>query len=419
MNRAQSQIGRRCRQVVEVCRGEGPLGLADRVRRVTADWLTPKTLLSPVKKADLLQLDLSRPPRVRVPAILAGEPLVANWVITPPAPGSGGHTTLFRIARYLGRHGYQNRMYFYDAYGGDHSYYESIARNYYEFDGSIGRVEDGMEDAHVVFATGWPTAFPVFNSRCAGKRFYLVQDFEPYFYPVGATSALAESTYRMGLHGIGIGRCYADKLRSEFGMTIDTFRYGCDVSRYRRWPESPRSGVVFYARRESARRGFELGLMALEAFAARRPDIEIHIYGDRLGRLPFAFVDHGRLTPEELNTIYNRCYAGLSLSFTNVSLVALEMLAAGCIPVVNDTVQVRTDLENSFVRYADPYPQALAAQLEAVVEMRDYDQVSSAAAASVSSTTWEDAGAAVDGIIRRALARDSAAEAEGTAMVRA
>ena len=164
-----------------------------------------------------------------------------------------------------------------------------------------------------------------------------MQDFEPYFYPVGTTSLLAENTYRMGLHGVTIGRCFAQKLRAEFGMTVDSFKYGCDISRYRRVRTSRRSGVVFYARRETARRGFELGLMALEVFAARRPDVKIHIYGDRIGKLPFPFVDHGHVTPDELNDIYNECYAGLSLSFTNVSLVALEMLAAGCIPVVNDT----------------------------------------------------------------------------------
>src|SRR6185437_13521154 len=138
-------------------------------------------------------------------------------------------------------------------------------------------------------------------------------------------------------------------------------------------------------------------------FAARNPGIEIDIYGDKLGKLRFPFIDHGHVTPEQLNGIYNRCFAGLSLSFTNVSLVALEMLAAGCIPVVNDTPQVRTDLDNDFVCYAPPYPQALAAQLESVVATHDFESLSSSAAASVHTITWDVAGATVDAIIRRAL----------------
>jgi glycosyltransferase involved in cell wall biosynthesis len=370
---------------------------------VAADGLAPRNGIMPVRSADVLGADLSRPFQPVIPNIGSGERVVVNWVTTPAGRGSGGHTTLFRIVRYLEAHGYLNRVYFYDVYRGDRRYYESIVRSYYDFHGSVSSVEDGMEDAHALVATGWPTAYPVFNSRCAGKRFYFIQDFEPYFYPVGSVSCLAESTYRMGFHGITIGRCFAQKLSTEFGMTVDSFNYGCDVSRYARRQNSPRSGIVFYARRETARRGLELGLMALELFAARRPDIKIHIYGDKMGKQPFAFVDHGRVTPVELSDLYNHCYAGLSLSFTNVSLVALEMLSAGCIPVVNDTVHVRTDFDNPFVRYAPAYPQALAEQLEAVVSTSDYDSLSRAAAASVRSTTWEEAGAAVDAIFRQAL----------------
>jgi O-antigen biosynthesis protein len=403
VERARVQLGRRYRQLGDLLRAEGLGGTFDRIRRAAADWLAPKNSILPVRRADVMAADLSHPFQPIIPEIVSGQPLIANWVTAPAAPGSGGHTTLFRIVRYLEAHGYRNRIYFYDVYRGDPSYYESIIRNYYNFHGPVANVEDGMEDAHIVMATGWPSAYAIFNSRCRGKRFYFVQDFEPFFFPVGSTSLLAESTYRMGFHGLSIGRCFAEKLQDEFGMTVETFNYGCDVSGYRPLQGSRRSGVVFYARRETARRGFELGLMVLEIFAARNPDIEIHIFGDKINEMPFAFFDHGHITPAEINAIYNQCYAGLSLSFTNVSLVALEMLAAGCIPVVNDTVLVRTDLNNPFVRYAEPYPLALALELEALAKAPDLEALSESAASSVRSTTWDDAGAAVDRILRRAL----------------
>jgi O-antigen biosynthesis protein len=403
LEKTRVQAGRRYRQLRDLLFVEGPRGIADRARRVAAEKINPKNTINPVRFSDVMAVDLSRPFQPAMLPIESGQKLVANWVVSPPSPGSGGHTTLFRIVRYLEAHGYTNRIYFYDVYRGDHEYYKSIVRSYYDFHGSVENVDDGMEDANLVVATGWPTAYPVFNSRCAGKRFYFIQDFEPHFYPAGAMSSLAESTYRMGFHGVSIGKCFADRITAEFGMTVETFKYGCDISRYCRIPGSKRSAIVFYARRETARRGFELGLMTLEVFAARRPDVEIHVYGDKLGKLPFKFVDHGHITPDEINKIYNQCYAGLSLSFTNVSLVALEMLAAGCIPVVNDTIYVRTDLENSFVRYAPAYPQALAAELEAVIDTQDLDSLSAAAAASVHSTTWDEAGATVDVILRRGL----------------
>jgi O-antigen biosynthesis protein len=143
-------------------------------------------------------------------------------------------------------------------------------------------------------------------------------------------------------------------------------------------------------------------LLAL-VFAARRPGIDLHFYGDTMGKLPFRIIDHGRLQPEKLNQIYNQCYAGLSLSLTNVSLVPHEMLAAGCIPVVNDAVQNRIVLDNPFVRYAPPNPHALASELEALVVTQNFDSLSQAAAASVRSATWDDAGAKVDLILRQSL----------------
>ena len=403
LDRAQVQLARRYRQSRDIWKAEGPRGISHRTRTAVARWLAPKDVVMPVRPADIVAVDLSRSLPVVVPTASPGQPVFINWVTTPPSPAAGGHTTLYRIVRYLEAHGYVNRVYFYDAYHVDHQYYESIVRRFYQFNGRLARLDDGMENAHAVVATSWPTAYPVFNARCAGKRFYFVQDFEPYFYPVGASSVLAENTYRMGFHAITAGRWLADKLRTEFCMEADYFEFGCDTSRYNRLPSSRRSGVVFYARPEAARRGFELGLMAIELFANRRPEIELHFYGDKMGKLPFAYVDHGRVTPEQLNYIYNRCYAGLSLSLTNVSLVPHEMLAAGCIPVVNDAVHNRIVLDNPFIRYAPPNPHALAAELEALVTMADFDSLSRAAAASVHPRTWDDAGAAVDAIFRRVL----------------
>jgi len=403
LERARIQAGRRCRQIRDLWQLEGLAGIAKHTRRFAAERLAPKSVVMPVNRADVIAADLSRQFPSVIPEIISGEPLLINWVTSSPSAGSGGHTTLFRILRYLEEHGYRNRVYLYEVYGGDHNYYRSIIRDYYGFHGPVRKVDDGMEDAHIVFATGWPSAYPVFNSSCAGKRFYFVQDFEPYFHAVGSLSALAENTYRMGFHAITAGKWLAVRLREEFGMPADSFDFGCDTAAYYHMHDVKRSGIVFYARPEADRRGFEIGLMAMEIFAARHPEIDLHFYGDKIDGLPFRFFNHGRIKPEQLNDIYNRCYGGLSLSLTNVSLVPHEMLAAGCIPVVNEAVQNRIVLNNPFVRYAQLYPHALAAELEAVVAARDFNSISQAAAQSVSRTTWEDAGATVDRVLRRAL----------------
>src|SRR5262249_7903344 len=159
----------------------------------------------------------------------------------------------------------------------------------------------------------------------------------------------------------------AAKLNAEYGMAADSFDFGCDSAYRLANPAGVRDGIVFYARPDAPRRGFELGMMALQLFAQRHPNVTIHFYGIRIGKLPFAFVEHGLLRPAELNEIYNRCVAGLSLSMTNVSHVPHEMLSAGCIPVVNDAEHNRVVLNNSFVRYAPATPHALADALSDVV----------------------------------------------------
>src|SRR5206468_4210513 len=114
-----------------------------------------------------------------------------------------------------------------------------------------------------------------------------------------------------------------------YGMAADHFDFGCDVDRYRLEGSSGamRTGVCVFARADTPRRAYALAIAALDLFAARHPEVDIHLFGDTGGRLPFRATDHGVLTPEQLSALYNRCVAGLVLSATNVSLVPHEMLA--------------------------------------------------------------------------------------------
>ena len=402
--RLTNRCGSLVRQTRTLLATQGLRGVTDKISGVTADWLLPKASRLPVKKEDVLAADISRRPQPRLLPLASGQQLSINWVCIPARSGSGGHTTMFRIIRYLQTLGCHNRLYFYNVYGADLPHYESVARESYGFTGTIGDVEKGMEDAHAVVASSWPTAYPVFNSSCAGARFYFVQDFEPSFYPTSSLSLLAENTYRMGFHGITAGRWLSAKLQSEFAMPAEGFDFGCDTSVYQRESDSRRSGIVFYARPETARRGFELGAMAIEIFARAHPQIDIHFYGAKVGRQSFAFRDHGNISPFALNKIYNQCFAGLSISLTNVSLVPHEMLAAGCIPIVNEGLQNRLVLDNHFVQYVAPAPHALAAALAEIVADPDFSVRSQAAAKSIGSSSWETAANTVLKIIRRKLA---------------
>ena len=407
-----SAITRKAKQAYAGLRAHGLGWLAFRVRHLLADGIRPPAPLPQVLTADVLAADLTAPSAIAALAVGPAK-LLINWVMLPPSPGSGGHTTIFRILRHLEANGYVNRIYFYDPYRADHAHYAAIVRDHFGFAGPVEPIDRGMVDAHAVIATSWPTAYPVFSARGLGRKFYFVQDFEPAFYPASSNSILAENTYKMRLHGITAGSWLADKLRQDYAMVAEHFDFGCDVDRYQiRQPASARDGVAFYARPGATRRAFELGLMALELLAQRRPDLSIHLYGSTIGKLPFRYIDHGLVTPDQLNVIYNRCFAGLTLSLTNVSLVPHEMLAAGCIPVVNDAVHNRMVINNPYVRYAPLSPHALAKALENVHAAPDREAVAQAAARSVSARSWDSAGRQVAGILRRSIMGDAAAQME-------
>lgn len=403
LNAALDRAALKYRQVTGVWRAEGRRGIVNRLRKLAAERLKPRAIRWEVLPEDVMSADLTRTAVRPFRRRCAGDPISLNWVTTPAGPGSGGHTTTFRMIRYLESRGFRNNVYFYDVFNSDHRHYSQIARSAYGVECPILDTREGIEDADGIIATSWASAYAVYNARCAGKRFYFVQDYEPCFYPTGSNSLFAENTYRMGFHGITAGRWLAQKLAREYGMQTDYFPFGCDTREYRFNPDAKRSGIAFYARAETPRRGFELGILTLRIFAKRNPDIRIHVFGERAGDVPLDIIDHGLVTPAALNDIYNQCYAGLCLSLTNVSLVPHEMLASGCVPVVNDAEHNRMVLDNSNVSYAPAEPHALARALEEVVRARDFPEVSRRAAESVMSTSWDQAGAAVADALRRAL----------------
>jgi hypothetical protein len=316
---------------------------------------------------------------------------------------------MLRLVSALEQAGHRCVLYLQDEHGWALEQHVQAIRSWWPWvNAEVRDVAEGIEDAHAIFATAWETAYPVLASPARGTRCYLVQDFEPSFYPAGSESLLAEATYRFGFHHVTAGRWLAQRLRREYGVPADHFDFGRDLT-YALDPAigpEQRTGVCYYSRPQTPRRAHELSIMALDLFANRHPEVDIHLYGWEVTRLPFAATNHGVCTPEQLNLLYNRSIAGLSLSATNVSLVPHEMLAAGCIPLVNDAEHNRLVLANDHVAYAPATPFELAAKLCELVErpLAVRHSAAEAASASVDESSWDEAGAAVVRIVERVVA---------------
>jgi O-antigen biosynthesis protein len=143
----------------------------------------------------------------------------------------------------------------------------------------------------------------------------------------------------------------------------------------------------------------------LQLLSARHPEIKIHLFGEKIHKLPFPFTSHGVLRPDDLNELHNQCAAGPTISMANISLIPLEPLAAGCIPVVNDPQHNRRVLDNPHLRYAPASPQGLAEALSRVVRQPDLLALARSASGSVQAASWAHAGETVERVLRRELAR--------------
>lgn len=335
-------------------------------------------------------------PPPQPPARLPGETLRIGWLLTPPAPGSGGHTTIFRFVQALEAAGHECVLYLCHTGSTRAADYVPLMRAWWPgVKAQVRDAGDGLEPMDAFVATAWTTAHVLArSSRVPGRRFYLVQDFEPYFYARGALYELAEDTYRFGFAPIAVGNMVANELSTRFGINGAVADFGCDHDTYRVLQTEGRNGVVFYAKPGTARRGYQLGVGALAELHRLRPEVPIHTFGQPARNLPFPATVHSHLEPQEVNRLYNSCAAGLALSFTNISLIAAELLAAGVVPVVNDWPGSRADLDNPHVIWARATPQALGRALADALDT-GRRRGAGVVGASVESMTWDRGKAAL------------------------
>ncbi|VXB06252.1 glycosyltransferase family 1 protein [Citricoccus sp. K5] len=291
-------------------------------------------------------------------------------VCFPPSAGSGGHTTLFRMVRALEERGHHCTLVFYDPLAGGVDRHEPVIRRAWpDLEADIASVDDGFGSYDAVVASSWETAHVVASRNRTAIGFYFIQDYEPFFFPHGYLYDLAESSYTLGLQNIALGGMVATEMRRQRDLEPDLLvPFGCDTATYRllESPE-PRHGIVYYAKRTVDRRGYLLAKETLERFHQLCPDQPIHIVGDRVRGWDIPVEQHGSVPPAALNQLYNRTIASLAMSFTNVSLVPGELLAAGNVPVLNDLPGPRLDLDSPDAVWVPGRPDALAAALAEVV----------------------------------------------------
>jgi len=390
-------------------REEGPRGVARRLRDKSAEifypHLGPKYMRFKYKPgtpliADVLKADPDAQTLTPAAARKPGQKLNIAWVIPPVGPGGGGHTTISRVAKQLIADGHHVTFTIYDNASRQlNSEAVTGLKEHYGLDVDMLELDE-LSTADAVIATSWETAYAVNNvgvdpeTGTGPHKFYFVQDFEPSFYGIGTEYVLAEQTYRFGFYGVTAGPWLTMRV-NEYGMQAEPFQFGVDLDIYRLDPANAparKKQVIFYARPLTERRGFELGLMALTLFHEAHPEYEIITFGQDLSKfeLPFPARNLGIITEHQLAELYQESVACLLLSLTNVSLLPLELLAAGCVPVMNDGENNRMVLgETPGILYSGVMPTSLARKLIEAVENPDIAGNALAISQAVENRSWE------------------------------
>jgi hypothetical protein len=388
------------KKLLRILKNDGPIVLMIKILLKIQKIVHSKKnkVVSMVAQADLFDADWVNKPFHPQPLDKKPGYSVA-WVMSPPGKSSGGHQNIFRFMKFMEEAGHTCTIYLYSTqHPKDISEInEDIKESYPKLAAKMIWIKSGKDiPAHdAIFATGWETAYPVYSAP-AKRKFYFVQDFEPYFYSVGSDYILAENTYRFGFYGITAGGWLSKKLREEYGMETAHFDFSADSSLYTRTNDDVRRDVCFYARPVTSRRAFELGVYTLTLFAEMNPKSTIHMLGWDVSDydLPFNCINHGSMSISDLPPIYNKCAAGLVLSLTNMSLLPLELLSCGVIPIVNDADNNRLVSNNPNIRYAQPSPLELATALSDIVNRADQVKLSRKAADSMSGASWDGSGEA-------------------------
>ena len=371
--------------------------------------------LSTVYTDDVVAVDWSQPNDFNGHAIPAreGGQRVA-WIITPPSRTSGGHQNAFRFMEFLEKAGYRLTVFLYAPQKypklsiagvrrmmAETSAYPDLDADFVRYDPATG--VPGDFDA--IMASDWENSYAAYRYEGPAKRFYFIQDFEPAFFPAGSDYVLAENSYRLGLHGFSAGPWLAQKVRDDYGMSADHYEYSVDIAAYHRTNTAPRNEVLFYARPPTPRRATEFGLLALRELHRRRPDVTINLVGWDMSdyQVPFPYVNHGGVDISQLNAIYNRCAAGLILSLTNMSLLPLEVMASGVVPIVNEGDNTHGFFDTDAFEYVPTAPAAIAQRMIEVLDRPDQAEHSARIAQSMVDTSWADPGATFIAQFRAAM----------------
>ena len=299
------------------------------------------------------------------------------WIIPSPIKGSGGIRTMIQNANFLVRQGFECDIYVEEDYVNTNESMKQRIINFYGeclCDVYVGI--DFKKEYDLAFAT-YSIKTPdylYYMKNNVKRKAYFIQDFEPWFEPMGGLYLDMEHTYKYGLNGVSIGKWLAYKLQHEFNQPMNYFSFCADTNVYKKLDNVEKENAVcFIFQPEKPRRCSNIGIRALLLVKALRPDVKIYLYGSDVDIKLDVEMENLHIMPiDKCNELYNKCKVGVCMSSSNPSRIPFEMMAAG-LPVVDLYRENNLyDIPEDGVLLADTSPEAIAT---AIIKILDDDKL--------------------------------------------
>lgn len=288
------------------------------------------------------------------------------WVMPHPGKGSGGHRTIIQNVNALLRAGYECDIYVEeDMVSTPEMVKEKINEYYEKCDANVYVGIRMRKEYDILFATGWQIVDFV-KQVPAKRKAYFIQDFEPWFFPMGDQYLITENSYRYGFKPVTIGRWLAHKMLAEYNNPVKYFDFGADLNVYKKLDNIEKENAIcFVYQPEKSRRCDYIGLKALRIVKALRPDVKIYLYGSSVvpNQIDLDCTNLNIIPIEQCNELYNKCKVGVCMSSSNPSRIPFEMMAAG-LPVVELYKENNIyDLPDEGVLLSRTTPEAIASAI--------------------------------------------------------
>ena len=320
-----------------------------------------------------------------------------NWLIPDFGIGSGGHLNIFRYVSHLEQYGYDCRIVIvgHHRHKSTEAAAQEIREHFFPLQAEVHFGDVGYPSSVFSFATSWITAYylrPIENTR---HKLYFVQDFEPYFYPHGSEYAFAEATYGFGFTAVTAGQWLHQKMTRDYKASGMSLGFSYDRNLYKQHPrrEPALRRVFCYVRPPTVRRGLESAFLALDLVGKALPDVKFIFAGWDVSDFEFRHehLNAGLVPIPQLPDLYSQCDVALVLSFTNASLLPLELMACGCCVVSNSGDNVEWLLSSSNSALSAPDPESLAKTIvELLIDDNRRARLQRSAKEFAESTSWEN-----------------------------